>query len=128
MELREAEGGYVTVREPIADSEQYLMRVWVDEKFAFRSEPVLVEFNDFRMKPDDPDAGYQAQPVVRWGGNLITPPDVADEEAFWLRDPDTLRDDMERLSRSYERYVREPLRGACTFVAFVMGDAEEGED
>lgn len=128
MELREPENGQVMLREPIADSEQYVMRAWVDEEFASRSEPVLVEFNVFHMNPDDPDAEYLAQPVVRWRGALIAPPAVADAEAFWLRDPETLRDDMERLARSYERFVRESLQEACTFVAHVMGDAEEGED
>lgn len=127
MELREPEDGYVTVREAVADTGQYLMRVWVDNDFAFRTEPVRVAFVDYRMAADDASAGCEAVAVVRWGGRLIVAPEPADAEAFWLGNAGTLREDIERLARSYARYVREPLRAACTFVAYVMGDAEEGE-
>lgn len=127
MEIHQRDNRSLIVREASSGAPQYVMRVWVDEESAFRTEPVCVEFVDYRMAADDASAGYEAVAVVRWGGQLIVAPDLADAEAFWLGDADTLREDIERLARSYERYVREPLRGACTFVAFVMGDAEEGE-
>lgn len=126
MEIREHNGRTI-LREDNTGPETYVMRVWVNDKLALQSEPLQVEFIDFRMNSADPEAGFTAHPVVRWRGELVMVPLVADDEAFWLGDPETLRDDMETLTRSWERYVNEPaeFRAWCTFVTFVLGDTEE---
>ena len=119
---------YTVVREPSDDSDLHIIRVWVDDSLAFNTSEVRVEYIDYAINVADPTDRHAPSRVVRWQGELIAPPLLADPGAVWVHSQgDARREAVDELREVWIDYRREepPFREEWSFPSYVLGDHEE---